>query len=329
MRTRVHLLGRALLMLALASPVAGQVSQPSPVAVRPAPTIVELQLKDGSIIFGVVEQESPDRLVLRTLAGAVVEVSRTQVVSMQPARGQVVDGQFWRADSNATRLFFAPTGRSLEKGTGYLGVYEFLLPFVQFGVTDRFSIGAGTPLIFFGDESGRPIWVTPKYQVYKGSRTSTAIGVMHFFVLGESSRVGLAYAATTIGANDNALTIGGGWAYARYEETDALTCPVSPPGMPVACTADRTTEVVGAPVLMVGGERRLRRNLKLITENYAFEDGGIVSVGVRFLGERLSADLGVFAPVTSEDVFVLAPIVNFVWTFGRSATASRPPTAAR
>lgn len=268
-------------------------------------------------MFGLIQRETPDRLVLTTLAGAVVEVERAQVASMRPARGQVVDGQFWKADSNATRLFFAPTGRSLDKGTGYIGVYEFLLPFVQYGVSDRFSIGAGTPLIFFGDESGRPVWVTPKYQVYKGRRTSAAVGVMHFFVLGESSRVGLAYAAATIGAHDNALTIGGGWAYARYEETDALICPVGPPGMPMSCTSERTTEVVGAPVLMVGGERRVRRNLKIITENYAFQDGGVLSVGVRFLGERLSADLGVFAPITGEDVFVLAPIVNFVWTFGR------------
>ena len=68
---------------------------------------------------------------------------------------------------------------------------------------------------------------------------------------------------------------------------------------------------------MVGGEHRVSRRMKLITENYAFKRGAILSAGVRFLGEQLSADLGVFTPVTGEDIFVLAPIVNFVWTFGR------------
>ena len=89
-------------------------------------------------------------------------------------------GEFRPTDSNATRLLFSPTGRSLRKGEGYVGVYEFLLPFVQVGITDRFSMGAGTPLVFFGDESSPPVWLTPKYQFYKDSKNSAAIGVMHF-----------------------------------------------------------------------------------------------------------------------------------------------------
>jgi hypothetical protein len=196
-------------------------------------------------------------------------------------------------------------------------VYEFLLPFVQVGVTDRLTVGAGTPLLFFGDETGRPVWVTPKYQFYRGARTSAALGVMHFFVLGESSRVGLAYAVTTTGTDDNAVSIGAGWAYARYREDAPSRCPIGPPGMAVPCTSEQTTKVVGSPVAMIGGERRLSRHVKIITENYAFEGGGVVSIGIRFLGERLSADLGVFTPVTADEGFIVAPIVNFVWTFGR------------
>jgi hypothetical protein len=140
---------------------------------------------------------------------------------------------------------------------------------------------------------------------------------MHFFVLGETSRVGLAYAVATTGTDDNAVSIGAGWAYARYRDDDASACPVGPPGMRVPCPSEETTKVVGSPVVMIGGERRLSRHVKIISENYAFEGGGVVSIGVRFLGERLSADLGVFAPVTVEEDLVLAPIVNFVWTFGR------------
>jgi hypothetical protein len=143
---------------------------------EPAPVTVELRLRDGSVIYGVVERETAQRLVLRTLAGGLLDVDRAQVLSLEPAMGRVVAGQFWRADANATRLLFAPTGRSLKKGEGYIGVYEFLLPFVQVGITDRLTIGAGTPLIFFGDETSRPVWVTPKYQFYTGSRTSAAVG---------------------------------------------------------------------------------------------------------------------------------------------------------
>jgi hypothetical protein len=56
--------------------------------------------------------------------------------------------------------------------------------------------------------------------------------------------------------------------------------------------------------------------VKVLSENYAFKSGGILSIGVRFLGERLSADLGVVALVSGEFTEP-APIANFVWTFGR------------
>ena len=66
-------------------------------------------------------------------------------------------------DAGQSRLLFAPTGRSLRKGEGYVNVHELTFPSVQVGVTDRFSIGGGTPLYFFDDI--RPVWFTPKFQV--------------------------------------------------------------------------------------------------------------------------------------------------------------------
>jgi hypothetical protein len=316
MRILLQCLGLVMLALLLAVPASAQATEDASPTQGPASVTIELRLTDGSVVYGVVERETAERLVLRTIAGGVLEVDRAQVLSLKPAIGRVVAGKFWRADSNATRLLFAPTGRSLKKGEGYIGVYEFLLPFVQVGVTDRLTIGAGTPLIFFGDETSRAVWITPKYQFYRGSRTSAAVGVMHFVIFGESSRAGLAYAVTTTGSADNALSVGAGWAYSRYREDGYSPCGFGPPG-PSGCTPQHTTKVVGSPVLMVGGERRVHQRVKVMTENYVFEKGGIVAIGVRFLGERLSADLGVFAPITGEDVFALAPIVNFVWTFGR------------
>ena len=55
--------------------------------------------------------------------------------------------------------------------------------------------------------------------------------------------------------------------------------------------------------------------MKLITENYLFPGGvGLISVGPRFFGERLSADLGLAMPVGADDIFVF-PLVNFTWNF--------------
>ncbi|MEO8678170.1 MAG: hypothetical protein ABI665_03935 [Vicinamibacterales bacterium] len=260
------------------------------VGVTPAGETREILLKDGTNAIGRVERVEDGRVTFRTTAGAVLQVDVAQVISVVGVNGQVVNGELWRADPNPTRLFFAPTGRSLKKGEAYLGVYEILMPFVQVGLTDRISFGGGTPLFIGG--SDRPFWLTPKVQVIKGRSVEGAVGVLHFSNIGDYN-MGIAYGVLTKGSTDSAITIGAGYAYQRSSGAD---------------------DNGDAPMLMVGGEHRVSRRIKLVTENYVFPDGGLVSAGVRFLGERLSVDLGLVSPVGAGD-FVAVPMVNFVWKF--------------
>ncbi len=80
----------------------------------------------------------------------------------------------------------------------YLGVYEFFMPFVQVGVTDRFSIGGGTPLVIGFEDFERPFWVTPKLQILDTGKTQVAAGVFHAFD-SHSSGGGIAYGVVTRG----------------------------------------------------------------------------------------------------------------------------------
>ncbi len=266
------------------------VAQPPPVSivVTPPGEIQELVLRDGTQAAGRVEKIAGTTVTFRTTSGAAIEVDASKILSIKPATGRVVDGAYWPADSNPTRLFFAPTGRTLKRGESYFGVYEFVMPFVQFGVTDRISVGGGTPLIF-GGGGGQPFWITPKVQLVSAPRTQASIGVMHFMNVGDGS-FGIAYGAVTQGSADSAVTVGLGWAYERWDDG------------------------AGTAILMLGGEHRVSRRTKLITENYFFEGGGFASAGVRFLGERLSADLSLVSPL-GIDAFVAFPMINFVWKF--------------
>jgi hypothetical protein len=250
-------------------------------------TLYEMVLRDGSRLYGTIERETADEVVFRTQAGATVTARRGDIQSLERIVGSLAGGEFMPPDPNATRLFFAPTGRSLARGDAYLGVYEFLMPFVQVGVTNRFSMGAGTPLIFGFDEGDRPFWITPKLQIARTSSTDVAIGVFHVFD-GQGGGGGVAYAVSTTGNTRDSFTVGGGVAY-----------------------NDRQAR---SGVVMIGGERQVRRNLKLITENYGWRGTGLVSGGVRFFGERLSADLALAAPLGADAVF-LFPVVNFVYRF--------------
>lgn len=258
-----------------------------PVAVEQQVTLYELVLRDGSRLYGTIEREDANEVVFRTQASATVTAKRADIETLEKVTGTLADGEFMPPDPNATRLFFAPTGRSLPRGQAYLGVYEFLMPFVQVGVTDRFSVGGGTPLVFGMDGGDRPFWITPKLQILKTSSTDVAVGVFHVFDVGGDSG-GVAYAVSTSGSARGSFTIGGGMAYGEGSARSG--------------------------VIMVGAERQVRRNLKVITENYGWRGSGVASAGVRFFGERLSADLALAIPL-GVDEFYAFPIVNFVYRF--------------
>jgi len=284
--TRQILLIAALALVAPAIPA--QARERPPGSAEQQITLYELVLRDGSRLYGTIEREDQNEVVFQTQAGATVTAKRSDIEVLKEVTGSLARGEFMPPDPNATRLFFAPTGRSLARGQTYLGVYEFRVPFVQIGVTDRVSIGGGTPLLFGFDDGDRPFWITPKVQIVKSSAADVAVGVFQVFNRSGDGG-GVAYAVSTSGTARGSFTIGGGMAYGNSGGRSGM--------------------------VMVGGERQVRRNLKLMSENYLWKDGnGVASAGVRFFGERLSADLALGFPIGSDEFFAF-PIVNFVYVF--------------
>jgi hypothetical protein len=281
MKTMTRIIRLALALICLAP--AGLAAQ-TPVAAVAS----ELVLRDGSRVYGTIERETDTEVVFRSSAGVVMTAARDQIVSLRTVEGVVQGEEFHPADPNATRLFFAPTGRSLARGEAYIGVYQFLVPMLQVGITDRFSMGGGTPLVFgFGEDGGRPFWLTPKLQLLNRGETQIAVGSLHLFGLGDPT--GVAYVVGTNGNAARSISVGGGMAYGG--------------------------DGGRAAVFMIGGDRAVRRNMKFISENYVTSTMDVVvSGGVRFFGERLSADLAFTMPVTTEFAGVL-PVVNFVYLF--------------
>lgn len=275
-------------LLVAGLPAAGSAAQDrAPSAMQPV-TLFELVLKDGSRMFGTVEQESATEIVFKTHVGATLTVRRDDMASLKQVSGTIRGGEFLPPDPNTTRLFFAPTGRSLKRGEVYLGIYEFVAPFVQVGVTDRLSIGGGTPLIFGVDDWDRPFWITPKLQVYDGASTQVAVGVLHAFD-SDNDGGGIAYGVVSRGTDVRSFSAGAGLAYA--------------------------SDGGRAGVLMVGGDARISRRVKAVTENYIWDGGrGIATVGFRFFGERLSADVALAIPIGAEDIIAF-PLINFVYLF--------------
>ncbi len=258
----------------------------------PGEEVYEIRLQDGSRLFARITSVQGDAVVLTTTGGSRVEVARMQIAELVRAEGTVVNGEFWTEDPNVSRLFFTSTGRALEQGRAYIGTYLIVLPFVAVGVTDWFTIGGGAPLLL-GEV--QPFYVAPKLQLFRTERAAFSVGTLHF-VLNEDfddTDVGIAYGVATLGTRDNAVTLGLGFGYAG-------------------------SDFQSQPVAMIGGELRTSRRIKLLTENYFLpgETGAVFSAGVRFLGERLSADVGVGGAAGDGDVGCCVPLVNVSYVFG-------------
>jgi hypothetical protein len=296
MTRRSHRLPLLLLLLcSLTWPVA-VAAQETPV--ERADTLYELRLQDGSTFVGRVISETADSLTFETTGGLRLAVARAQVRSLQPVQGRVVGDDYWRQDPNRTRLLLvSPTARTLPRGEGYVSAFWVVLPFVGYGITDNFTLAGGTPLI--PEVIGRVLYVAPKVRVVHRPSMDLAVGAIAFFATEsvDEGSLGIAYGVGTFGTSDRAVSAGAGWGWAIGGD-DAW--------------------VSNDPLIMLGGEYRIARSAKLVSENFFVlgESGALVSGGVRLFGERLSVDFGLAALLDDGGGIPWLPVLNFVYNFG-------------
>jgi hypothetical protein len=280
------------LLAGSAAPLRAQA--PDPAVTAPADSLTEVRLRDGSVLIGRVESQSETQVVLMTRSGARVEIPRGEILSLRSVALRA-DGEVWPEDPNHTRLFFTSTGRALRKGEGYVASFYLFLPFVAYGVTDRFTIAGGTPIL--PEVFGRVFYVAPKYTVFDSPRHSFAVGGLGFLAPSiDEGSLGILYGVSTHGTRDRAVSVGAGWGY---------------------FVGDGYAGTSNEPVFMLGGEQRISRRVKLITENWFVVNPGVDGVwsgGFRFIGDRLSADLGFIGQGGC-----CLPLVNFVWAFGNQS----------
>ena len=170
----------------------------------------------------------------------------------------------WHEDVGRTRLLIGPTARALERGEAYIDDLSLFFPSVQVGLTNRLSIGAGTPLLVPQADvhPGDVVWITPKMQVFGGRRTQGAVGLVH--IVGKGANAGLAYGVATHGTTNTAFTVGAGIAYPTHSGAHA--------------------------VVLVGAERRVSPRIKLLTENYQSAGNAILTGGLRVVGRKRTLD---------------------------------------
>src|SRR4030095_15719381 len=122
---------------------------PRPASTRPADStqVQVIRLRDGSSIVGRVTEVGPDTIRFAA-TGGTLWLTRADIVDVRDvAKSSMRGGEVWPANPNATRLFFAPTGRMLAKGEGYFNDTYLLLLSVQGRVRSRFNLGGGLSVV--------------------------------------------------------------------------------------------------------------------------------------------------------------------------------------
>jgi len=251
-----------------------------------------IDLKDGTVLIGTIIQEDEQSIKFKTLSSVELNIPKEQIIRKEIISQQLIKAGFLYKDPNQTRLFFSPTGRALKAGQGYFSIYEIFFPFIAFGITDYITLAGGVTL-FPGAEK-QLLYFAPKVTPIRSENFDLSAGVLYMDVPKVEEGLGIFYGVGTFGTEKSSLTFGLGWGFFGEEVSDK-------------------------PIIVIGGDVRLSKSLKLLTENWFIPDseGSLLSFGLRFFGESLAADLGLmsFTSVDTEG-FPFIPWIGFAYNFG-------------
>jgi hypothetical protein len=256
-------------------------------------SLYKIALTDGSELRGTIKSENSNEITFKTISGLCTNIPKRQIRSIEKLAGEVIFGRIRHTDPNRTRLFFAPTARSLQAGQGYFADYEIFFPMLAVGIADVLTLAGGMSLIPGAEQQA--LYFAPKVTPLHSDMFNLASGVLYVHIPdNESFNFGAAYGVATFESENAALTCGLGWGFAG-------------------------DEFANEPIILLGGEFRASNSIKFISENWIPPNSDIVlfSFGVRFFGEQLAADLGLLTPLGVEtEGFPFMPWIGFVYNFG-------------
>jgi len=260
--------------------------------------LYRIETTDGNTFIGQLIAETDESITILTESAGEITISRNNIRKMTLLENdRMREDGYWHDNPQSTRYLFAPNAIGLRKGEGYYQNTWILFNNVNYGITNNFSIGAGTvPLFLFGSSS-TPFWIMPKLSIPVASDlVHLSAGALIGGVIGEDDGSGgLLYGTGTVGDTNKNLTLGLGYAYGGGE-------------------------ISSTPVVNISGMYRTGQSIYFISENYFIPDtdaGGLVSFGVRWAPENFAVDFALIRPLEDLGSFVGLPWLGLTIPFGR------------
>jgi hypothetical protein len=252
--------------------------------------LLVITLSDGSEHVGRIESAESKFLNFLTRENKIIRISKGEikdVVAYEDSRlarkekaaliketGQDTIVRPIYTDANLNRMIIFPTARPMKPWQWYIQLNELFFPFAAVGIGNFLTLGGGISLLPGAHE--QIIYLSPKITPLHSENLDLAAGVFFMtstYKVGFPEGLGVAYTMATIGEKEKSFTIGLGWGFWGENFSNK-------------------------PILILGGDIKIGRNLKLIAETWTpFIEGSTLGIiGFRIIGKHISGDFVAMRP---------------------------------
>jgi hypothetical protein len=261
-----------------------------------------VKLRDGGSITGVLVSETASQIVLESASAGTVTLNKSQIASMTLlSAGDATKG--WYPNPNPTKYLIGSSAIPLNRGEGYYQNTWLFFNSVNYAFTDYFSLAGGMEIfsIFGGSEGPYAFYLNPKVSFQVAENLYAGGNILYANTLrsiDDFGGLGTLNGFATYGNENSNITAAMGWGFAEGEFT-------------------------AKPLITISGMARISKRIGFVSENWFIPevgDGGsyygILSYGIRFMGENLSVDLAfINNPDIAEALIIGVPFLDFVFNF--------------
>jgi hypothetical protein len=269
--------------------------------------LIILSTNSGEHFAGFILAEDPREVTIRLQNGKLLSIPAYTIKSIKPAtKENIIGGKVVYPNPHQSRYFYTPSALPMDKGEVYIQTVYGVAFQAQFGITDRFSLGATTTIV------GTPLALTTKYSIPVDEKNTLAIGGLAGFVgWGSNVSLGIGFGTYTYGIKESNITLGTGLAWVR----DGDVVNYTPTGEMIGPFAE--TNSTG--IFTLAGNKRLSRNLSIMGEFWYVPEGGLFfgGPGFRLYNNRKSTfDLGIWTIGGISDVSApIFPVFSYTFKF--------------
>ena len=269
--------------------------------------LVILSTNSGEHFAGYIVSEDPREVTIRLQNGKLLSIPAYTIKSIKPAiRENIIGGKVVYPNPHPSRYFYTPSALPMDKGEIYIQTVYGAVYQVQFGITDKFSLGATTTIV------GTPLALTTKYSIPVDEKNTFAVGGLAGFV-GWGSRVslGIGFGTYTYGTKESNITLGAGLGWVR----DGDVANYGPTGERISPFSETTS----TGIFSIAGNKRLSRNLSIMGEFWYVPESRIFFGGPCFRlynNKKSTFDLGIWTIGGISDVSVpIFPVFSYTFKF--------------